>query len=270
MRVHFDHQVFSSFRLFVDNRIAHSGQAYFNTTGRFYPSVSNRSGIFTYACPYKGLINDSSVSGANVMSGVYLNGNYISVGTSGLQEINHYAGTVSFSYQPSPANITGSFSVKEVAVETSVSKEDSLVFETKFFPQPKYSQQFTGIPQNSYPLPIVFLKNRGSDIKPFAIGGTDLDEKSIRAIVIADNEFALDAVCGILRDTHYRRFSFVTPPLNVRGGYTGTEYNYSRLASGVGPLIKSVSVSYIGNGQGMHNNYSVAFVDFKINHVRDH
>jgi len=270
MKVHFDHQLFSSFRLFLDHRITQSGQAFFNTTGRFYPAPSSRSGVYTYACPYMGLVNDTSINGATVISGVNLNGIPINIGTSGLQEINHYKGTVSFSSQPSPANITANFSVKEVNVETSTAKEDQLVFETKFFPQPKYSQQFTGIPQNSYPLPVVFLKMRGSDMIPFSIGGADLDEKRIRAVVVSDNEFVLDGICGILKDTHYRRFSLVNPPLTFRGANTGQLYNYDSLATGVGPLIKNVSVSYIANADGIHNSYNVAFVDFKINHVRDH
>ena len=269
----------SSFRLFLDHRIANSGQAYFNATGQFYPSTSNRQGVYSYACPYRSLVKDSSVAGATVMTGVYLNGVFVTPGTSGLQEINHYRGTLDFTGQlPANTRITGSFSVKEINVELTTKLEDELIFETKFFPRPKYGQSLTGLPFDGYSVPSVFLKKKSATVQPFSIGGTDLSVINVRAVVIADSEYILDAVGSILKDTYYRRFESITSlPFSARGGYTGTTYSYTGIVSGehsrTGPIIQGVNEARViagGAEDSLKNKLYASFIDFKITQTRDH
>ena len=46
----------------------------------------------------------------------------------------------------------------------------------------------------------IFLKNIGSKNEPFAFGGIDDTRFSVRAVILSDNAFNLDAVCSILKD----------------------------------------------------------------------
>lgn len=262
--------------LFLDNRLLSSGEAYFNHSGSFYPTTNLYSGRYTYSLPYKQLVNDISISGATQMTGVSLNGINIGVGTSGLLNINHYQGTVDFGTQlPSSARLTANFAVKEANLYISSSSDDSLVFENKYFRNTKYSQSLSGLNPKTYPLPAIFLKNRGSEDKPFCLGSVDNTVIDVRAIVITDDPYLTDGICSILRDTHFRRFGLVTPPFDARQAFTGTLYNYDSLgppASVSGALIQKVRVSKILNGTAGYgdNDIEVSFVDFEISQVRGH
>ena len=49
---------------------------------------------------------------------------------------------------------------------------------------------------------------------PFSFGGQDETKISVRAVVLADSQFDVDAVCSIFRDQKYELV-----PLLQRGGY---------------------------------------------------
>ena len=276
MKKQFDHRVMSSFLLYLNNRLLTSGEAYSAGTGLFYPVNSEYTNGYSYALPFKQLVNDESVAGATVMTGVYVNSNYVTPGTSGLLSINHDQGTVEFDSDMSAHEISGSFSVKEASIYLSMDTDESLIFQNKYFKNSKYNQTLSGLSPNTYSLPAIFIKKRGGANIPFALGNTDMTRLDVRAVVIADNPYTTDAIASIFKDTYFRRFDFVDdPPFDVRGGYTGATYNYTGETDNSlnGPLIESVSESTIqakGDYQSVNNDLNVTFIDFEINYVRSH
>jgi hypothetical protein len=222
----FDNQLISSFLLMLDYKILSRGQAYTNFSSEFFPIVSYDNNLYAYACPFKSLCNDSSISGANIISGVYLNGNYIGIGQSGLQYINHYQGVVYFNNQlPSNTVISGNYAVKDFTLELSDQPEYKLLFETKYTTNGKFAQTAAGIPLDEKTSPIIFLRVKIDDDKPFALGGYEDKTKIIRAIVIADSEYQRTAVCNILKDLCYSPFNITTQlPFDFNGNYTGISY----------------------------------------------
>jgi len=275
----FDNEVMSSFMLYVDNLIQQKGNAYYNATGLFYPVSGQYYGRYSYSCPFKQLVNDASLTGNPiVLDSVFLNGNEITVGESGLLSINHYQGSLDFDTKLASSDVlSGSFSVKEFNVYMTSEPEDSLIYEKKFFLNPRYEQSYSGVSPSSLTLPAVFIKKRGGDSQPFCLGTADESLVDVRAIVISDSQYLNDAVCSILKDSHQRRFKILTDlPLDKRGGYTGMAYNYTGLASSapIGPLIKDVEETNLtannSSFKPLINDLYVSFVDFEISYIRSH
>ena len=75
MKAQFENKAMSSLLLYIDNKILTKGEAYTNiTSGSVYPISNQYNGIHTYATPFKQLVSDTSIVGANVLSGVFQNG----------------------------------------------------------------------------------------------------------------------------------------------------------------------------------------------------
>lgn len=277
----FDNKLLSSFFLWFDHRLLKNGQAYNNGSGQFYESKVLYNNYYTYAIPFKQLVSDASILGANVMSGIYLSGSFISPGTSGLIDINFSQGHVYFSTKVNANAISGNFGLKEFNVEISSAPEEKIVFETKFSLKPKINVPTTGAPTDTVPYPVIFLKYTNRESVPFAFGGLDMTTRTVRAIVLADNPFNLDAVCGIFADAARTYVPLLDPsemPFNSLGGYKNSVYNYDNLISGKipssGVFIKNVSISNLNIGRlnieimTLNPEIFLAFIDFDLEAAR--
>ena len=269
MKAQQDNLIVSSFLLMIDHEIQKQGQAYTNQSGLFYPDVNEFQGIYTYTCPYKQLCNDVSISGANVMSGVYLNNTYVNVGQSGLLYINHYDGSVNFS-SPIPPNvsISGNFAVKDFNVYLSDQPDFKVLMEGKFSSNPKYVQQITGAAQDAMYMPAVILVPRDAEARPLAFAGLDDNFMRIRAMVVSQTLFQRVAVSNILKNFRLKTLPiFNNLPLDYLGNMTGTNYNYTGLTFNTQffPYIMAAKVTQIPEGQTYSDaTKQFAMVDFDI------
>jgi hypothetical protein len=266
---HYDNKLTSSFMLLIDNKILSQGQAFTNYSSLFYPINSYISNEYAYACPFKSLVNDISISGANVISGLYLNGNYVNIGQSGLVSINHYNGAAFFNTKlPTNTIISGNYSVKDFNIKISDQPEYKLLFETDYTTNGKYYQSPTGIDLDAETSPIIFLRTKMDNPVPFSLGGIENKKKTIRAIIIADSEYQRMAVCGILKDMMYSPFYIKTGlPFDAMGNYTGIPYNFNSLGNDNTYLpwimkTQVVDVPRQGDFKTMPKNMS--FVDFQV------
>jgi hypothetical protein len=272
MRVMFDNKLLSSFLLFVDHEIQSSGLAYTNYSGLLYPVESKVSGLYAYATPFRQLCNDTSVAGANILSGVYLNGSFTSIGQNGLHSINHNLGTAYFTGQlSSSVVVSGRYAIKDFNIEITDQLEYKLLFDTKYVTNSKYNQVLSGLASDVKTSPAVFLRPKVLENLPFAFGGIDDNHIDIRAIVIADNQFQRIAVCNILKNLYFKQFQIVqSTPFDYLGNFTGLNYSYETLAfdSSYTPIIfkaKVVDVPLVGDFQNVPR--SVAMVDFSIDTI---
>jgi len=275
MTIQWDHQLLNSFRLFLDNQIQSKGGAFANTSGFLYPVSSNIYGLTAYATPYRSLCNDLSVNGANVMTGVYLNNAFVGIGTSGLSKINHELGTVYFTGTlPSNTVISGNYGVKQFNISYSEEPDYKLLFSTKYVLNSKFNQTVSGLSSDTKIAPIIYLKPRVLENKPFAFGRIDENSIDIRAIIIADSQFSKIGVCNILKNLNLTNFPFVTStPFNFAGDYTGLAYNYSGLAqnSTYNPLVWEAKVIEIPKGPETDNlSQNSCIVDFNISTIMTH
>jgi hypothetical protein len=270
-----DNLIVSSFLLFGDHELLRQGQAYSNKSGLFYPENSDTQGTYTYSCSYLQLVNDTSISGANVMSGVYLNGVFVGIGTSGLYAINHYNGDVHFN-APLPKNtiVSGNFAVKDVNWYLSDGPDYRVIMEGKYASNPKYAQQATGIQLGDKVMPAIFLVPKEQEAKDLAFAGIDDNAMRIRAMVVCENVYQRVAVCGILKNLKLRQFPLVaSTPFDYLGNMTGTNYNYNTLPyyGLYSPFVHKCKVTEIPNvGTFTDATKQFAMVDFDLSVWANH
>jgi len=276
-----DNILMSSMTYWLDNILLKKGKAYTNYSGLFYPIENMYNNYYTYGLPFKQIVADSSVAGPNLLSGVYINGTFNAIGQNNLVGVNPNLGQIYFSSNQSSSTISGNYSVKDMNIYLTSDPEENLLFETQYKIRPKTYQNPTGIASNALTYPAIFIKNNGSSNKEFAFGGEDKTEMNIRAIILADNNFNLEAVFSILRDTS-RTYIPLIPleesPYNSmnslkvipNGGY----YNYNsmiagKVANNSAFFIERVEVSNILNIDNKLNpDIYPGIVDFTLSNIR--
>jgi hypothetical protein len=169
------------------------------------------------------------------MQGVSVDGNYVGLPTNNedFSGILYHKGQVLFSGDKSANTITGNFSIKEYNVYISTKLEEDLLFNTKHQVNPRLSQTLAGLTNEEETYPAIFLKNIGGVNDPMALGSRIANVKTyIRAVVLSDSAFSLDAVCNILKNTKLDHVPIIeTLPFNSIGAFTGVIYNYQDLSS---------------------------------------
>ena len=279
MKIQYENRVMSSLLLYIDHYVCQNGEGFTNTNSYFYPVTQTYSNLFNYAAPYKQLVADDSVTGATVMKSVYIDsgGSFelFNVGQSGVNAIDHNDGIVQTSIQITGADrISGDFSVKDFNIYLTNKAEEQILFETKYKLKPKVSQTLSGLPPDTETYPAIFVKNISSRNTPGYYGGIDLTNIGVRAVILADSAYSLDAVCSILADRNKTMVKLIEEklPFNAVGAYTGQAYNYTGLAASVtsGIFIEDVSVSKNVGGEyaALNPNIYAAFVDFDLNEFR--
>ena len=275
MKAQLDNILMSSMIMWIDNILLTKGEAFQNYNSQFYPVTNIYNGFYTYGLPFKQVVSDSSITGANLLSGVYVNNSFITVGQGGLSGINPNNGQVYFDSNQSANTLSGSYAVKDFNIYLTSEPEEKILFESQFQVRPKTTQTATGLAIDSITYPCVFLKNNGGENQPFAFGGQDNTIMQVRAIVVSNNMFNLDAVCSILKDTARRYVPLVyNPPFNNFGALNSGYYNYNSLTSGIDLsnqafYIEEVNISKIfANLNVKSTQIYPAFVDFTLSNIR--
>lgn len=275
MKAQLDNILMSSMIMWLDNKLLTKGEAFKNFSSNFYPITNIYNGFYSYGLPFKQIVNDSSISGANLLSGVYVNGSFISVGQGNLTGISPQNGQVYFNSNQSSNTLSGNYAVKDFNIYLTSKAEEELLFESQYQTRPKTAQDITGLAIESITYPCIFLKNNGGNNEPFAFGGQDETIMEVRAIVLADNMFNLDAVCSILKDTARDYVPLINnSPFNNFGSLSSGYYNYNSLISSInvgtdGFYISEVNVSKIFANLNIKNSQVYpAFIDFTLSNIR--
>jgi hypothetical protein len=222
----FIHSVNNSFKLFLEHEILQKGESYRNNSGQLYYSQDARmpnSG--TYANPYGQFVYDSSISGANIITGAYIGNTFLTQGQSGM--VIDYNGRIILPFKTNQT-VTASYAVKDFNIYSTAKSEDKLIYNTKLKFRPKYNVPKSGLPPVGEIAPCIYLKQTNSRNEPFAFAGQDNSIYNFRAIVMADNEYMLDGIGGIFQDLNDRVCQILpTNPFNRYGGLVSGTYNYS-------------------------------------------
>jgi len=274
MKVQLDNILMSSMLMWMDNVILKKGEAYKNFSSQFYPVTNIYNGFHTYGLPFKQVVCDSSISGANILSGVYVNNNFKTIGQNNLTGISPQNGQVYFTSGQGTNTISGNYAVKDFNLYLTNQPEEEILFESQYQARPKTTQTPTGLAIEAITYPCIFLKNNGGINQPFAFGGQDNTQILVRAVVMADNMFNLDALCSILKDTARDYVPLINSPFNNFGGLNSGHYNYNSLTQNIdvgtnGFYISEVNVSKIfANLNAKNNQVFPAFIDFTLNNIR--
>lgn len=278
MKLTLDHNIVSSFMLWLDHTLLEKGQAYINTTGEFFFDKDQQFANHTsFTSPFRQFVYDRSVNGPIIPSGVYYQGQFL--GAQSGAKIDFQNGRVLFTGTAKNLKpLTGAFSYKEFYTYYTTDSEERLLFETKFIPRAKNYQPETGLASNEKIIPAVFVKYDQGTNTPLAFGGMDTTEINIRCIVLVDNPYLLDGACSVLRDTARTSFSLLTPEYHpfdalgdLKSGYY--DYNYVNTANFNAQtqlFIKNVYYSKFSEKVNLDTNLKAygAFMDFEIEMLR--
>ena len=277
----FDNILMTSMLFWLDNKILTNGQAYTNYQSVFYPLPNMYYGYYTYGAPFKQMVIDCSISGANIISGIYINGSFTLPGQNNLTGIDSSNGQLYFNSPVSNSTtvLSGNYAVKDFNIYLTSKTEENVLFETQYQINPKTYQNPTGLPLGSETYPVIYLKYQGGKNKPLAFGGYDQTIGNVRVIILADSVFSLDAVTSIMRDTSRELIPLIYPnemPFNSLNSVNSPDhcFNYKKLTANKTNTddylyINEVNVTktdtrLLTATNSLNRNVYSAFVDFEV------
>jgi hypothetical protein len=276
----FQHKAVTSFMLWFDNFLLKKGQAFSNKTAVFTHYNDDRldDRYKAFGSPYKQWVNDSSIVGADIPSGVYINNQFSGRGSNLMLDFQN--GRALISGVSSSATISGSFALKDFNIYFTNDDEDDLLIDRKYSSNPKvYSGPNTYIEPYDPVIPAIFISSNSMKNHPFAFGGEDTTKLSMKAVVIAENSYQLDGVLSIFADSNNEvipSISYFQDPSNEYGDIKSGYYSYEALkASGInGPLffIEDVDTSKLTDKarKSIESDLHIGFIDFEIAQQRMH
>ncbi len=281
MKAQFDNKLESSFLLYLDHQILNKGEAFTNINSLFYKTKDRYSNLFTYSLPYSQIVNDASIPNCNIMTGVYLNGSFITKGQNNFVDVDYSQGKAYFS-APITGILSGNYAIKDFNVLSVDKTELELLTETKFTERPKTNQVVTGLGNNTLSYPCILIKNKNSYNEPFEFGGTDTTKIHMSIYIFSDSLFKLDAVTSIIRDMKNTNFGLLSDnelPFNAFGGlktgyYDYNSISYPKIIANSGAFIcetKTVNFGSLLNAEFKKINPEVhsKVLDVEIDYVRN-
>lgn len=237
----------SSMLLWLDNTLISRG-GYTNTSSRFYPMGGIINNYTVFGAPYSQFTSDVGTNSITI-TGVYLNGTFLTKNQSGFCDINYNRGQVLFTGSlPSNPVISGSYGLKQVNTSLTNFPDISVIFEGKVGLRNKTNiTNFTGLAQNEITYPVIFLKNVGGITDGYTFGGIDKTVSNIECYLLLSSQYESDAVCGILKD----RKNDLVPLFN------SGDFPYNNL----GGFKNNINFNYTGIGQALIESGQYAYID---------
>jgi hypothetical protein len=221
-----DHDIISSFKEYIHFSLVNQLEAYRNVNAPLFLTSPARSfyGKDVYGSPYAQWLYDSSISGAQIPSGV----GSLNRGVSGLS-IDFKNGRVLVN---TGVPITGSIpvSLPDFNIYVTTTPIQKIFMENKFEYAP-YLKQPTGvIKADSIIAPCIFVSYISTENKPIQLGGLESSNFSVQVAAFADNLQHLMGVQKIVRDMSDRVFpSLSSTPFNELNDLKSGYWNYNSL-----------------------------------------
>ena len=187
MKPQFQHQVVTSFSLFLEHLILSRGEAYQNIESTFYYQDDDRLDpqYVSFASPHKQWVADSSIDGAHIINSINLDGFNIAKGAQGVKyDFNNGRVLIPRALANPSSNVDGKYSVKDFNIYITDQTEEELLIETKFDKNSRFDQDiFEGIKPYDQVVPAIFVAYQEGKNIPFAFGGEDITQSSIRCVI---------------------------------------------------------------------------------------
>jgi hypothetical protein len=292
MRAQFDQKVLSSFYLWFDDRLVRYGEAVESGISQNFYYSPNSVDISNNQVAYYSPDRQFVSNGYDVPSGVYIDstGKYDFVhqkpnNSTGLM-IDHDQGRVILnSSMGTGLSISGNFSRKTVNTYITNESEEELLLNTDFLLAEQDDQTFlesmTGFASLNYTVPAAFISYNSSLNKPFALGGLQDTRSNIRAVVITNDNYTLDSILSLFRDStevcvpivDYAEFPYgeffhvKNPPYTYE-----TLYRQKMDANAQYAFIEKISSSKLHDSSNsainIPRNMRIGFVDFALSTPR--
>lgn len=232
----YENYLVSSAFLWLDHIILDKTKSFTNLNVNFYPIHSPYNNIRSYASPFEQFVSDSSIAGAVIPTGVYINNLFTPIGVSGLYHIDYNNARVYITGNYSINSISGQFAVKYFNIKTIDEPEEKILVENSYRIRPKTTIQATGLQENENNYPIIFLKSDGGYNEPAAFGGMDSTNIRLKLIILTDSMYSLNSINSVIRDTcktDIPIFNSGQMPFNIFGNFISGSYNYTNIANSI-------------------------------------
>lgn len=281
MKPQFQHQIVTSFSLWLEHLICCKGEAYQNIDSSFYYQDDDRldPNFLAFASPHKQWLADSSIPGANIIDSINLDGFNVKRGAQSIKyDFNNGRVLIPRVIANPSSVVDGQYAVKDFNTYITDQTEEELLIETKFDKNSRFDQDiFEGIKPYDQVVPAIFISYEKGENIPFAFGGEDITESSIRCVIFAENSYQLDGVFSILRDTNLTSVAnvgFNEHPLNEFGDLKFGHYDYKDLSdryfnrrnSHTSFYVDKITVSKLNDrvAKKSHPGLYIGFADFTI------
>lgn len=274
MKTTFDHLIDPAFYLWMDNLLINKNQCFTNYSGALYTLPYDRNNLNGYKSPHSQWVYDSTISGANVPTGIYSNGSFIPRGT-GLSLDFQRGAASSVNIYP---NTTAAYAYKEVNLYFTNEEEQDIIFDGRLSSNPRTDVPPTG----SYNLsdwmyPCMFIRNQIGANTPLTFDGMTSTIIPIRATLISDRDALFKLVLGACRDASQTYLSTMQPqyiPFTPFGDLKNGSFNYTATAK-LAPyqqliFVKDVSISVFSAqvNKLIAPRVLGAFIDFNLEVLR--
>jgi hypothetical protein len=282
LKAQFDQQLVSSFYLWFENKLLDpSIQAYQTGVSNSYQYINAfdiSSDFNAYQGQYRQLVADYDVDVPN--SGVFVNGSFITGGSPNVYT-DYNNGRIIFPASSGKAlNVSSVSTVKEVNTYLTNDSPEQILLESDFFVDgnsvPKASQSTKKLDEKSYWLPACFVFPATSDNEEFAFGGEEETQTRIRVMVLAKDNFTIDAVLSAFRDrarSCIPLIEFENFPYGAFFSVKNHPYRYAVLAAEATEtsFVQKVTASRIGKTaeqEKKDKKFQIGFLDFDISTYR--
>lgn len=286
MKAQFDQNVLSSFYLWFENRLlGSSAKAYQINLDNAFTSGSFSDVPDTHIAfqgKYRSLVGEHNVDNPN--SGFFLGSDFITgnYDKNGGVFTDYENGRLIFP-QASGAEIgstalTANSTVKEVNTYITNDTDAQIILHSDFkdsATELPYQYGKTGeFDETTYFLPACFISVASSDNTEFSFGGEEDTRTRMRVMVLSFDNYTLDSVLSLFRDTVRRDITHIPYedfPYGFSFSLKDFPYSYDNLvASQSNPTkshIQEVSVSKIVSErirENLNKNISIGYIDFEL------
>lgn len=274
----FNHSLLTSFYLFLDNQLCGVGQAYQNINTGLFPMVAQSATGYVYASPFKEWVADSCISGAVVPSGVWTSSGQFLTRNSGIS-IDFVNGRILSQFNW--GQLSGSFSRKEYNIYTSTEGYVDWWLERVFGENKNITYTPTGIPDGPFAAPCIILTNAREHNDPWALGGLDNTQNTIRGYIISpsNSPYLQEGVNSLCRDMALQWMSLVgvgnMPYLSngdLKPQYATGGFCYSNLCQQFGPAGVYIESSYeVRVNQRINNatSFNISVAEWDLSTIRE-
>lgn len=270
----YNHDLITSFGLWLDNRLLTLGEAYVNISGALYLQKESSVRGNCYVSPYRSWVYDSCATGAIIASGAYTSSGQFLTASSGIV-IDYINGRIITPHNWGPT-LTAAYSRKEVNVYFSSSDEVDYVLEQVDNENQNLTYPLTGFEGNALAAPMIMLTNARETNDPFSLGGIEDSRNTFRAFLITNKNYLQEGISRLCTDSNDRTIpfcSYADAPIGSSGNLKGVNYNY---CTGIydyygctnGVYIDKVYSARMPSKQNKNVTFYITSIEFDLSKIR--
>jgi len=283
MKAQFDQTLLSSFYLWFENYLLKDKSQAYSTnasnTFKYVDFADIPSSHYGYQGQYKQLVAEHNVDVPN--SGFFSDGGFVTGDYDNNNGVftDYDNGRLIFpAYSGTGLTLTANSTVKEVNTYISYDGDLETILHSDFkeagasFPY-QYTKD-SELDEQIFFLPACFISLASSDNTEFSFGGEENTESRIRVMILSSDNYIMDSVMSLFRDSVRNDFTNVPYESFPYGPFYSIKnypYTYDGLISGISnpetTHIDNVSVSKVVSEQlreNLNKGISIGFIDFDL------